>query len=104
MTFGVFFHRSDTLADGESSSGVPWLGDSWLVRTFGTLVPGGLLVTDGSKCPVDGPLHCGHSTKTRPSAPDRVGKASSSELAGRRLACVGYAGSGKGPTLLWRVD
>jgi hypothetical protein len=101
---GVFFHRGDTLADGEGSSGVPWLGGAWLVTIFRTLVPGGLLVTDGSNCPVDGPpeLRAFHGDRTL--GPRAARKARPFEFAGRRLACVGYAGERYGPTLVWRVD
>jgi hypothetical protein len=100
---GVFFHRGDTLAHGEGSSGVPWLGCDWLTQIAAKLVPGGFLVTDGSNCPTDGPKELSAFYANRTLGPRAVNEAKSFEFAGRFLSCVGYAGERYGPTLIWRI-
>ena len=100
---GVFFHRGDTLANGEGSSGVPWLGSEWLTHILVKLVPGGFLVTDGSNSPTDGPseFRAFHGNQTIGSR--AVDEAKPFEFRGRFLSCVGYAGERYGPTLIWRA-
>ena len=100
---GVFFHRGDTLAKGEGSSGVPWLGREWLGKILGTLVPGGFVVTDGSNRPMDGPPELSEFHGNREIGARAVGQARPFELAGRTLSCVGYAGERRGPTLIWQA-
>jgi hypothetical protein len=100
---GVFFHRGDTLAKGEGSSGVPWLGREWLTSILGKLVPGGFLVTDGSNLPSNGPSELGAFHDDRTIGARAVWEAQSFEFAGRVLECVGYAGDRNGPTLVWRA-
>ena len=99
----MFFHRGDTLANGEGSSGVPWLGREWLTKILTKLVPGGFLVTDGSNCPMDGPkalsaFHADGSIGSR-----AVNEAKAFEFGGRLLSCVGYTGDRYGPTLVWHA-
>lgn len=103
-SLGVFFHRGDTLADGEGSSGVPWLGRQWLDVILAKLVPGGLIVTDGSNCPIDGPPELMKFYFNRSIGPEAVSKVSEFEFSARRFACVGYAGERYGPTLIWQVS
>jgi hypothetical protein len=100
---GVFFHRGDTLANGEGSSGVPWLGRDWLTRILSKLVPHGFLVTDGSNLPPDGPPQLGLFHGNRTIGPEAVTNAQSFEFAGRILSCVWYAGERYGPTLVWQA-
>lgn len=54
---GVFFFRGDNPVDGEGSSGVLWLGGDLFSRVLTLLVPGGLVVTDGSNPGPNGPKH-----------------------------------------------
>jgi hypothetical protein len=100
---GVFFHRGDTLAAGEGSSGVPWLGRYWLGRILDKLVVGGFIVTDGSNCPLDGPQEMRrHYWKSNIGA-DAVSMARDFTYQHRNFTCLGYAGEGYGPTLIWQV-
>jgi len=100
---GVFFHRGDTLADGEGSSGVPWLGREWLTRILGVLVPGGFLVTDGSNCPQDGPPELKEFYWNSKMGEAAASKAKPFNFLERNFTCVGYAGDRYGPTLIWRI-
>lgn len=101
---GVFFHRGDTLANGEGSSGVPWLGREWLTKILGKLVPGGLLVTDGSNCPTDGPQELSQFQLDRTVGSKAATRTKSFEFSGRLLSCIGYVGERYGPTLIWKAD
>jgi len=101
---GVFFHRGDTLADGEGSSGVPWLGSAWLTMILSKIVSGGFLVTDGSNCPSDGPAELRMFHGQQGLEARAVAQAQPFAFAGRHLSCVGYAGERYGPTLIWRVS
>ncbi len=102
-SLGVFSHRGDTLADGEGSSGVPWLGRAWLTTILARLVRGGFLVTDGSNRPPDGPAELSRFHGNPRIEAQAVREARPFEFAGRLLTCVGYAGDRYGPTLVWRV-
>lgn len=100
---GVFFHRGDTLANGEGSSGVPWLGREWLTKILGKLVHGGFLVTDGSNRSEDGPPQLSDFHANREIGVRAVRMTRAFEFAGRSLSCVGYAGDRYGPTLIWQA-
>jgi len=117
---GVFFYRGDSF-DG---SNIPWLTvhgwhkrhrrkyrkrieDTFLFRVLNSLVDGGLLVTDGSRC--DG-RHAPYKEFKRYHSRDDVGaeavglvKPFHDDEYGRYFRCVGYAGQRYGPTLIWQV-
>lgn len=52
---GVFFFRGDNPVTGEGSSGILWLGQILFSRVVELLVPGGLVITDGSNPGPGGP-------------------------------------------------
>ena len=100
---GVFFFRGDNPVHGEGSSGVLWLGGDLFSRVLTLLVPGGLVVTDGSNPGSNGPKHLSDFYHNR-----NVGRAATSvavpfEYRGRSFTCIGYAGEKNGPTLIWRA-
>lgn len=110
-TLGVFFYRGDS--SGEVGSGNRWLGEDHLEEVFSKLINGGLLVLDGS----DGsPLKrekigiyseiCKYSwTDDISMTPEELiaGMKVFTDGKGRNYHCVGYAGKGYGPTMIWQV-
>jgi hypothetical protein len=100
---GVFFFRGDNPVNGEGSSGVLWLGGILFSRVLRLLIPGGLVVTDGSNPGPGGPSHLSdfyHNRNVRDSA---MSAARAFEYEGRHFRCVGYVGEKNGPTLVWQV-
>lgn len=117
FVLGVFFYRRDSW----EGSTTPWLTvHNWhhgsrgcrprrwhLLEVLDRLVPGGLLVTDGSRCEgednpyrelrrfhgINNPVGADAVTLTVPFRDDKD----------REFRCVGYAGQGNGPTLVWQV-
>jgi hypothetical protein len=101
---GAFFFRGDNPVVGEGSSGVLWLGGDLFSRVLTKLLPGGLVVTDGSNPGPNGPSRLSDFYHNR-----KVGRAALSfavpfDYEGRRFTCVAYAGEKNGPTLVWRVQ
>jgi hypothetical protein len=109
-SMSVFFYRGDSY--GERGSGTFWLqGYSkkrpLLEEVLQKLVPGGLLVTDGSNCPRSRnpyvELTRFHWDQTI--GEDAVTHAQSfADKQGRHFTCVGYVGERYGPTLAWHVS
>lgn len=107
---GVFFYRRDSV--GEGGSGNQWLRKEHLDEVCAKLADGGLLVIDGS----DGSGYirrtgiyktlCKHAWKSPRLSPAEIisGLPVCPDGAGRQFRCVGYAGSGYGPTLIWQVS
>lgn len=100
---GVFFHRGDTLANGEGSSGVPWLGRALFSIVLAKLVPGGLVVTDGSNRGRDGPRQLAQFHRNAQIKGGAVDAAFPFYYQDRRFTCLAYVGEKYGPTLIWRV-
>lgn len=101
---GVFFFRGDNPVEGEGSSGILWLGGHLFSRVLSKLVPGGLVVTDGSNPGPDGPIRLSdfyHNREVRRAA---LPLASPFEYGGRGFTCIGYVGEKNGPTLIWRAE
>jgi hypothetical protein len=117
---GVFFYRGDS----REGSNIPWLTvhgwhkrhrrkyrkrveESFLFRVLNSLINGGLLVTDGSRCRGK---HAPYKEFRSFLGKDDVG-AEAVDLVrpfhddeyGRNFCCVGYAGQRYGPTLVWQV-
>lgn len=102
---GVFFYRRDSLGEGGS-------GDLWMTRDSvdticERLIEGGLIVTDGSNA---GWPHRRYPEMTEFSGQHGMCSKETVKVArtfvtrsGCRLWCVGYAGRGYGPTLIWQV-
>lgn len=101
---GVFFFRGDTLARGEGSSGVAWLGGELFPQILGKVISGGLIVTDGSNVGEGGPLPLQAFHRKREIGPSAVERAMPFDYKGRRFTCIAYVGEKNGPTLVWRVD
>lgn len=109
-SLSVFFYRGDS--SGEGGSGTLWLqGRSHRRALIGEvlqkLVPGGLVVTDGSNCPRRGNpyaefarFHNNHSIEAEATAQVK----SFFDKHGRYMTCVGYVGERYGPTLVWQVS
>lgn len=116
FVLGVFFYRRDSW----EGSTTPWLAVKnwhkrhkkryqrrWFIHeVLDRLVPEGLLVTDGSRCEGE---HNPYQELRRFHSNDSIGT-EAVELAvpfrddqDREFNCVGYAGQGYGPTLVWRV-
>ena len=106
---GVFFYRGDS--QGEGGSGNHWLRGEHLEEVLTKLIPGGLLVLDGS----DGSPYkrrtgiyrelCKYTHNAPPQSPEEL-IASMNEITdekGRHYNCVGYAGERYGPTMIWQV-
>jgi hypothetical protein len=100
---GVFFFRGDNPVDGEGSSGVLWLGGELFWHILALLVPGGLVVTDGSNPGPYGPKHLSDFYHNRDIRDRATSAAAPFDYRGRRFTCVGYAGEKNGPTLIWQV-
>ena len=103
-SLGVFFHRGDTLAQGEASSGVPWLGRSLFSIVLSKLISGGLVVTDGSNLTPDGPQGLAQFHNDKEVQEAAATAARPFEYETRRFTCIAYAGTKNGPTLVWRVS
>lgn len=100
---GVFFFRGDNPVNGEGSSGVLWLGGELFSRVLALLIPGGLVVTDGSNPGPAGPAHLSdfyHNEQIRDGA---TSAAVPFDYRERKFSCVGYVGEKNGPTLIWRA-
>jgi hypothetical protein len=100
---GVFFFRGDHPVNGEGSSGVLWLGGELFSKILTLLVPGGLVVTDGSNPGPGGPAHLSDFYCNREIGEGAMGAAVPFDYQGRRFTCVGYVGERYGPTLVWRA-
>jgi len=100
---GVFFFRGDNPVDGEGSSGVLWLGGELFSKILTLLVPGGLVVTDGSNPGPRGPVHLSDFYHNREIRDGAIRAAVPFDYDGRNFTCVGYVGERYGPTLVWRV-
>ena len=100
---GVFFFRGDNPVNGEGSSGVLWLGGELLPRVLNLLVPGGLVVTDGSNGGVGGPTQFSTYYHNYEIGSAAVSATIPFEYQGRKFTCIGYAGEKYGPTLIWQV-
>lgn len=101
---GVFFFRGDNPVDVEGSSGILWLGGTLFCRILQLLIPGGLVVTDGSNPGPGGPKHLSDFYHNRMIREEAVSAARAFEFEGRRFTCVGYVGGKNDPTLVWRVE
>ena len=101
--FHAFFLRRDTTAPGEGSSGVSWLGRDLLDTVLTHLVPGGLIITDGSCVDPDGPEGFRQFYNVADMGLGAIFRARGFRATDRcRLECRGYAGEGRGPTLVWQ--
>lgn len=100
---GVFFFRGDNPHDGEGSSGILWLGEELFSRILDRLIPGGLVVTDGSNPGPGGPEHLSDFYHNREIRDGAISAAIPFDYLGRRFTCVGYVGEMYGPTLVWQV-
>ena len=100
---GVFFFRGDNPVHGEGSSGILWLGGDLFSRVLKLLIPGGLVVTDGSNPGPHGPKPLSAFYRKRNIGPRAIEKAVPFEYQDRRFTCIGYAGEKNGPTLIWHV-
>jgi hypothetical protein len=100
---GVFFFRGDNPVDGEGSSGVLWLGEQLFSRILDLLIPGGLVVTDGSNLGPGGPKPLSKFYDDRQIRDIALSKATPFEYQGRQFQCVAYVGEKYGPTLVWRA-
>jgi hypothetical protein len=100
---GVFFFRGDNPVDGEGSSGVLWLGHDLFSRILRLIVPGGLVVTDGSNPGPNGPAALSAFYHNRNVGRAAVSRALPFEYEGRNFTCIGYVGERNGPTLVWRA-
>ncbi len=106
---GIFYLRGDNgsgnCEGAEGSSGSGWLTRSWFEPVLRKLVPGGLVVTDGS-CSGDGKDYPGlcEFFYNRNVGEDAWKKARPfTTPCGHHFECVGYAGEAYGPTLVWKV-
>lgn len=110
---GVFFYRGDS--QGEGGSGNLWLKPDHIDEICTKLINGGLLVTDGSQqsSRTDSSskaeyysLAQYHGSRPRPKDPEEIVRATKpfTDSKGRTFTCIGYAGEGYGPTLVWRVN
>lgn len=112
-SIGVFFYRRDS-SEGSSTA---WLAapnyspnkqQRWLVHeVVDKMTDKGLIVTDGSRCDgehnpykgfrqfhLNSNLHHEGARMAEPFEDDE----------GRKFQCVGYAGRGNGPVLIWQVS
>ena len=83
--------------NGEGFSGVLWLGGELFARVLDLLVPGGLVVTDGSSYGPGGPQHLSdfnHNAQIRDGA---VSAAVAFSYRGRDFTCVDYVGEKMAP-------
>jgi hypothetical protein len=101
---GVFFFRGDYPVEGEGSSGVLWLGGRLFSQILTHLIPGGLVVTDGSNPGCGGPAQLSRFYDNDDIRKDAVARSEPFEHGGRRFTCIAYVGQKNGPTLIWRVD
>ncbi len=112
-SIGVFFYRRDS-SEGSSTA---WLAapnyspnkrQRWLVHeVVDKLVNKGLIVTDGSRCDGEHNPYKGFRQFRLNNiiGPEAVREAEPFEDdEGRRFECVGYAGRGNGPVLIWQVS
>jgi len=112
-SLGVFYYRGDS--QGEGGSGDVWLNAEMWDKICGKLVPGGLIVTDGSW--EGGPwrdnvAYCELNKnwfKEEKDLPGDIGELIRSykpftDDKGRKFTCVGFAGYRYGPTMIWKVD
>ena len=114
-SIGVFFYRRDS-SEGSSTA---WLAapnyspnkrQRWLVHeVVDKIVDKGLIVTDGSRC--DGEHNPYKGFRQFSSSSNRNLHDEAVDLAkpfeddeGREFRCVGYAGQGNGPVLIWQVS
>jgi hypothetical protein len=102
-SLGVFFFRGDNLIVGEGSSGVLWLGGELFACILSLLVPGAIVVTDGSNCDENGPVELRKFWHTKESGAAAQSKANPFEYRGRSFNCIGYTEQKYGPTLIWQV-
>ena len=104
-SLGVFFYRGDSM--GEGGSGNLWLNPKHLNNICDKLIDGGLIVTDGSNHGKDrnGSI-LGENYWAKHPIPGKEAMDCSRSFTddmGRQFNCVGYAGNGYGPTLIWQV-
>lgn len=110
---GVFFYRRDS----SEGSSVAWLAapdysprkrQKWLVQELmDKMSDKGLIVTDGSRCDGKHNPYKGFRqfSRDRTIGEEAVSQAEPFEdLEGRKFECVGYAGKGNGPTLIWQIS
>jgi hypothetical protein len=100
---GVFFFRGDNPVEGEGSSGVLWFGGDLFTRILEMLVPGGLIVTDGSNPGPNGPEPLSTFYHHRSIGRAAVEAVEPFEYGGRSFTCIDYVGEKNGPTLVWRA-
>lgn len=103
-SLGVFFYRCDSPGDG--GSGNLWLIPVRIRSILNKLRSGGFIVTDGSqhglsKHGEDEELWKYRWTQDGEEAMTSV--KAFKDKQGNTFTCVGYAGQGYGPTLIWKV-
>ena len=101
---GAFFFRGDNPVEGEGSSGILWLGRRLFTRVLSKLLPGGLVVTDGSNLGPNGPERLSEFYHDREVGRTALSLAVPFEYKGRSFECIDYVGEKNGPTLVWRVQ
>jgi hypothetical protein len=98
---GVFFYRRDS---NEGGSSTKWLGKH-MNDILEKIIDGGLLVTDGSNCEWTNtytPLRRFHGGKDFGAKTVEMARPFTDKV-GNKFQCIGYAGEGYGPTLVWQV-
>jgi hypothetical protein len=108
-TLDVFFCRRDS---NDGGSGTLWLNSRSSIRPLGDEVvhrmrDGGLIVTDGSDCPLNRRNVYAHfAGVTRDASPEKaLSKAKPfRNHRGDVIRPLGYFGPGYGPTLVWQVE
>lgn len=105
---GVFFYRGDS--SGEGGSGNHWLKADHMGEILAKLLPGGLIVSDGSdgacyysKGAAYGPVLRQYRDSKKNIQAIMDEKPAFKDKLGHQFKCVGYAGHRYGPTLIWQV-
>ena len=102
---GVFFHRGDTGphdSPGEGASGSHWLSKAWLNPVIERMVNKGFIVTDGS-CGREYPELLRFRGVSANAAEAAVAEGRTFESDGVHFECVGFAGMGNSPTMIWQI-